>query len=462
MIENWHKLRVTVMGLGRFGGGVGVVRWLSRQGARVLVTDQADHHRLGYSLQRIADCDVELRLGGHEERDFTDTDLVVVNPAIPEANPYLQAARAAGVPITTEINLFVQRCPALTVGVTGSVGKSTVTAMIGHVLERVAPQRRTWVGGNIGRSLLEVLEKIDERDYVVLELSSFQLARTPLVRWSPNVAVITNIAPNHLDWHGTFAAYLAAKLGIVRYQDPERDSIVAGDQPELLHHFDLMFGDLAGIWRFGLDGEVPVAVQQSTPAVDCDDRKLRWEGLELRVPGRHNRVNAACALTVAAALGHDPRACCAALAGFAGLPHRLQAVAEIDGVAYYDDSKSTTPEAALTAMASFERPLLLILGGYDKGSDLSELAETAARRARFTACLGQTGPGLVQRICAAGGAAELYESLADAVAACRARARAGDVVLLSPGCASWDMFVDYRERGRRFAELLGAAASSPH
>lgn len=361
-MDGWRGKRVTVMGLGRFGGGVGVTRWLARQGARVLVTDQAPAEALRSSLAAIGGLDVALRLGEHDERDFRDTDAVVVNPAIPDRSPFVQAALAAGVPITTEINLFVERCPARCVGVTGSVGKSTVTAMIGAALEAL-PGGRTWVGGNLGDSLLPSLESIRASDVVVLELSSFQLHRTPLVRWSPHIAVITNVTPNHLDWHGTFAAYVADKLNIVRFQEPGRDWAVVHDSPDLRRRFDELFGDNAGLYRYRLDGETPVAAAQTTSAVEHDDVRLRWEGLALAVPGRHNRENAAAALAVAHLLGVEREAALAALARFEGLPHRLKRVGERGGVTYVDDSKSTTPEAALTAIDAIGGPLLLILGG---------------------------------------------------------------------------------------------------
>ncbi|HMQ16249.1 MAG TPA: Mur ligase family protein, partial [Phycisphaerae bacterium] len=269
-MDAWRGKRVTVMGLGRFGGGVGVTRWLARQGARVLVTDQAPAEKLSSSLAAIRDLDVALRLGAHDERDFRDADAVVVNPAIPDRSPFVQAALAAGVPITTEINLFVERCPARCVGVTGSVGKSTVTAMIGGVLE-ARPDGRAWVGGNLGDSLLPALESIRPNDVVVLELSSFQLHRTPLVRWSPHVAVITNVTVNHLDWHGTFAAYVADKLNIVRFQEPGRDWAVVHDTPDLRRRFDELFGDNAGLYRYRLDGDAPAAAAQTTSAAEHDD-----------------------------------------------------------------------------------------------------------------------------------------------------------------------------------------------
>lgn len=454
MIEDWKGKRVTVMGLGRFGGGVGVTRWLAQRGARLLVTDTRDEAELAESLREIDGCGATLRLGGHDEADFRNADAVVVNPAVPDDSPLLAAARAAGVPITTEINLFVERCRGRTVGVTGSVGKSTVTAMIGHVLQRTLSGRRVWVGGNVGVSLLDELERIGPDDAVVLELSSFQLQRTPLARWSPHVAVITNVAPNHLDWHGMFAAYLAAKLNILRFQDPARDAIVMHDDAELRRHIDLMFGDLSGIWRYSAAGGEPRAVMQETAAVDCDNRRLEWADVRLGVPGRHNLENAAAALTVAHVLGVAAQDAAAAIGSYEALPHRLQRVAVRRGVTYYNDSKSTTPEAAVTAMESIDSPLLVILGGYDKGIDLRPAAQAAARRAKFAACIGATGPRLVEMVVEAGGAAALFDSLEAAALACRERAAAGDAVLLSPACASWGMFRDYRERGEAFARMV--------
>jgi UDP-N-acetylmuramoylalanine--D-glutamate ligase len=458
LIKSWKNKRVTVMGLGRFGGGVGVTHWLVANGAKVIVTDTAPAEKLEDSVQQLAGLPITLRLGGHNDGDFRSADVIVVNPAVPDSSPFLQTARAAGVMVTTEMNLFVERCLARCVGITGSVGKSTVTAMTGHILTRTYSGGRTWIGGNIGHSLLHDLEQIQAGDLVVLELSSFQLQRTSAVHWSPHIAVVTNLTPNHLDWHGNFAAYVAAKLHIVRFQVPGRDYVIVQDTEDLRRIFDHLHGDVSGVWRYSLDGDVPQAVIQSTAAVECDDQKLRWPTLKLQVPGRHNRQNAAAALAVAHALGIADDAAVAALESFEALPHRLQKVVDQGGVAWYDDSKSTTPEAALTALQAIDQPILLILGGYDKGSDLKPVAQAAAQRAKFTACIGKTGPGIAEAIRAAGGQTEYCADLPRAVAACRQRAQAGDAVLLSPACASWDQFVDYRVRGAQFAELARGEA----
>lgn len=451
LINDFRKLRVTVMGLGRFGGGIGVTRWLARQGARVTVTDMKPADQLQDALEALSGLDFKTRLGGHDANDFRATDLLVVNPAVKPDHELLQVARDAGVPLATEINLFLERCPARVVGVTGSVGKSTVTAMIATILRGAGAQ--CLAGGNLGGSLLDDLDTITPQHVIALELSSFQLHYTPLIRWSPRVAVITNISPNHLDWHGTFAAYVADKLNLVRFQDPERDTCVIPDEDPLREQFNLLHGDLAGVWRFGVDDGSPVARLQTTSAIDCDDVRQNWS-VSLRTPGAHNLLNAAAALTATHALGVDPAGAAAALTAFTGLEHRLQLVATRAGVSYYNDSKSSTPAAAITAISAMSAPTSVILGGYDKGVDLREMAEFAARRCEFIACLGATGPAIAAAARAAGGNAECFDSLEAAFAACVLRAKPGEAVLLSPGCASWGMFSDFRERGERFCALV--------
>ncbi|MBN2446573.1 MAG: UDP-N-acetylmuramoyl-L-alanine--D-glutamate ligase, partial [Phycisphaerae bacterium] len=421
----------------------------------VTVSDMKGAGDLAESLKQLDGLDLTLHLGGHDERDFSDAELVVANPAVKPGAPPLQIARAAGVAITTEMNLFVERCPATCVGVTGSVGKSTITAMIGHILEHAQDKHRVLVGGNIGRSLLDSLAEITRDDIVVLELSSFQLHYTPLVRWSPHVAVITNITPNHIDWHGDFAAYVADKLNIGRFQDRSRDALIIGDEPELRKAVTRELGE-AGVWCYGLDGDTPTAVGLAGGS----ERRLAWADARLAIPGRHNRLNAAAALTVARILEIEPAETVKALAGFAGLPHRLCRVATVNGVSYYDDSKCTTPEAVITALNAIDGPTLIILGGYDKKSDLTPAVEAVAKKARFAACLGQTGPGLHASLRERGAAAELCGSLEEAVAACHRHADAGDSVLLSPGCASWDMFRDYRVRGAQFADCVKRVAGA--
>ena len=431
-------MRVTVVGLGRFGGGVGVTKWLCRQGAHVTVSDQAGADSLAESVGKLAGCDVALHLGGHDEQDFLTADLLVVNPAVEKHSPLLAAAEAAGVPRTSEINLFLQRCPAPVVGVTGSVGKSTTTAMIGDILAR---RYTVHVGGNIGGSLLAELEDIHADHVVVAELSSFQLEDLPLVGVSPHVAVVTNIHPNHLDRHGTMDAYVDAKRNIFAYQGPD-DVLVLNAADEVL-----------ASWS----ADAPGKVELFDPA---------GEPFELSVPGSHNQANAQAAWTAARRLGPpageaeiDRATAAAALRAFTGLPHRLQLVAERDGVRFVNDSKCTTPGGAMVALEAFEPGrCVIIVGGYDKGVTFEEMGRTIAGRAKAVVALGATRETILAAVAAASElgspAVARADDLASAVSLARARAEPGDVVLLSPACASYGLFANYERRGEAFIHLI--------
>lgn len=428
--ESLAGRKVSVIGLGRFGGGVGVTRWLCSQGATVTVSDQADASGLASSVAQLEGLEVTLHLGGHRREDFLETDLLVVNPAVPKDHPLLQEALRAGVPRTTEINLFLQRCPAPVAGVTGSVGKSTTTAMLGAILAR---RRIVHVGGNIGRSLLETLPEIQPDHLVVLELSSFQLEDTPLIGFSPTVAVITNLLPNHLDRHGTMAAYAEAKKNIFRFQGPD-DVLVLNRREET-----------TSAWAKEAKGKVVY--------FDVAD-----EPFDLLLPGEHNQANAQAAWTAARALGVNRTDAAEALREFPGLPHRLQFVCEKHGVRYYNDSKCTTPAGAIVALRAFPPGrAILLAGGYDKGVAFDELAEVICSRAKAVIAFGTTRKAILQAVerrrTSPVPLAQEVDDLSVALSAARLIAEAGDAILLSPACASYDQFANYEQRGELFVQL---------
>lgn len=418
--------RVTVMGLGRFGGGLGVAKWLHARGARVLVTDMASADGLAQPLAELPE-GIETRLGAHQESDFTSADLVVASPAVakPWNNPYLNAATDAGVPITTEIGLAIDRLPDRTrvIGVTGTAGKSTTSAMSARALE--AAGVRVHLGGNIGGSLLEA--EIRSTDFVILELSSFMLHWLGGRHWSPGTALVTNIAPNHLDWHETLEHYEQSKRHIAAHQQPG-DLLLTDRWPELA---------------------------TATRVRPIDDLPT------LALPGAHNRDNAAMALAAASAtldrhdIAHHRNALADAIASFPGLPHRIQLVAAHAGVCFYNDSKCTTPEAvALAVEALADRTpsarIHLIAGGADKGVDLAPIA-SLARSIGSLHTIGATGP----RICElAGGKAAHHGTLEAAFEAAVGEASERHAILLSPGCASWDQFTNYEARGALFVDLV--------
>ena len=446
--------RATVMGLGLFDGGVSVARHLVGMGHEVLVTDLKDEVALARSVAQVRGPHVTLRLGRHEIEDFTDTDLVVVNPAVKPGNRYVDAARAAGVRLDTEIGLFVRACRGRITGVTGTAGKSTTSALLQRCIDG-APGRRALLGGNIGRSLLAELDGIAAETDVVLELSSFQLHWLRREGWTPDVAVLTNLTPNHLDWHGDMDAYRQDKAGIV---PGEAGILVAcADDPEARA--------IAG----AADCHVVWTARDSQPSGDA----AWWEGdvlharkgahtrevlrrEDVRLIGPHALWNVASAAAAALVRGVSPEPIREAVRSFRGLPHRLSPVGTFGGVLAVDDSKSTTPEAAALALRSFDAPVRLLAGGYDKGVDPAPLVAAAPGRATEIVCFGGTREALAAAL--RRGAPDvpltIVETLAEAVRAAFGRAAAGDVVLLSPGHASWDQFQNYEERGRVFADTV--------
>jgi UDP-N-acetylmuramoylalanine--D-glutamate ligase len=458
--------RVLVMGLGRFGGGVGVTQWLAKQGAKVTVTDMAPAEKLADSLKQIDGLDVTLRLGEHRDDDFRTHELVVASPAVPFESPYLKVAAEAGVPITSEICLFAERCPAKVVGITGSVGKSTTSAMTHHILDAAAKKglgwwKRAWLGGNIGKSLLDSLEVIGRDDIVVLELSSFQLEYLGQIRWSPHVALITNLVPNHLDRHGTFAAYVAAKMNILRSQDLGMDHLVICEEDATLREqIVAMFGDLSLVWRYRVnDKGLPRVLREFADEPSGQEVLAEWTGFDAPLPGRHNTLNAAAAYAIGLALGLPETAFAGLLEGFKGLPHRLEFVREVAGVRYYNDSKATTPEASEKAFTSFDQPIVGIVGGYDKKIDLGGFGQLLADRTKAVVCIGQVKDLLVKEITARAKIAgqPVVRTAADfpsAVQMAKDMACPGDVVVLSPGCASYDMFTNYEQRGEIFGQIV--------
>ncbi len=454
--------RVTLMGLGTFGGGLGAARYLAGQGAELTVTDLRPAQKLEPSMAALRGLPITYHLSGHRAEDFTSADLVLASPAVPRTSEYLLMARDAGVPVTSPMNAFLTLCPAPVAAVTGSNGKSTTTALLARMLRGVYP--RVWLGGNIGICLLCSLPLMRPDHVVVLELSSFQLEDADALGWSPHAAVVTNITPNHLDRHGTMDAYAAAKRCIVGHQGPGDFAVLNAADPLLAR------------WaRQGLPGRVVLfdAARPSGPLADgvhvvgdC----LVWHegsldevicrGTELPLPGRHNMENALAAAVAARCLGARPAHMRRALHTFNGLEHRLELVGEYGGIRFYNDSFSTTPESTVAALQSFQEPLTLVAGGYDKRLDLAPIARAAARCAEVVVTIGQTGPALARRarqesVCL-GHSMMVREArtLEEAVREAVRYSMPGSCVLFSPGCASYDMFDNCQQRGEVFRRLV--------
>jgi len=448
--------RVVILGLGLFGGGAGAARYFAERGAHVLVTDLREADALGESLATLKGLPITYHLGGHCEADFAGADRVIVNPAVPDHAPALDMARRAGARLDTEINLLFRRCPAPIAAVTGSNGKSTTTALLAEIMR--ATGRRTWLGGNLGGSLLSDMEEIAEADIVVLEISSFQAERLAWIRRSPHLAIVLNITPNHLNRHGTMHAYATAKRQLLEQQQEGDLALLNADDPVLrtwgnAGQGDKVFvgGDVHGALGARLDGaSLHVWDAHKSESVSLGG---------LRLPGAHNRFNAACAATGAWLLGAGRSSIEAALARFAGLPDRLEFVEEKRGVRFYNDSLATNPESTLAALQAFDTPVALIAGGSPKGLSFAALGRAIVRQASVVVLVGQTADRLESAIESADGPSppiHRASTLPEAVTMAARYAQTPGVVLLSPACASYDMFRNYADRGRCFREAVYA------
>jgi len=483
---------VLVMGLGRFGGGVDVAKFAHSAGARIIVTDLAPAEQLKESLEKLQKFpDIEYHLGSHDPADFEQADIIVVNPAVPSDNEFLEIARQYNKLVTSQINIFFQLCPALIIGITGANGKSTTAALTAHLLRGITEDRKqktedrrqsvlcppssglrtVWLSGNIGNEpLLTVTNQISADDLVVLELSSFQLEQLAEIRKAPKVALLTNLTPNHLDRYGTFADYCAAKENIFKFQELDENypavSIFNAEDKIAAEWFEKYKKDA---------GRICIKFSADDVSQDIHDN--------FTLPGRSNLSNLAASIAIAKHFGADNDQIKNALPTFKALPHRLELIEQINGIRWYNDSKATTPQAAIAALEAFKnKPIIIIAGGYDKNLSFDELGQKIAEHNKAAIMIGQTAPKIADAISKAqmslrgakrrsnlekrearddrrGTKVKIVDSLEKAVHSANQLAESGDVVLLSPACASYDMFDNFEQRGREFIRLVQAIKS---
>lgn len=455
MNDPLHGQTMLVLGFARQGRAL--ARWLPTLGARVIVSDSKTAAQLGVDAAGYPG--VTLALGDQSETLLAGVDAVCVSGGVPLDLPLVQAARNKGIPLTNDAQLFLERCPAPVIGITGSAGKTTTTSLTGDIVKRAG--YRTWVGGNIGDVLLDVLPLIRPTDRVVMELSSFQLE---LMTVSPDVAAVLNITPNHLDRHGTMENYTRAKAHILSHQTDRSNVAVLGrDDPGSRALAGEVCGSLA--WFSAQeqveDGAYLAGSRLVLNGLCSPDRKpiVIGERDEIRLRGAHNVLNvlAACALT--GAISVRPDLMMAAVREFRGVPHRLEIVREVNGVTWVNDSIATAPERVTAALHSFSEPVVLLLGGRDKKLPWDDMIALALRQCRAIIAFGEAGDLVAEaaaRVSGQTNAAIRTGTLAEAVAQARAAAQPGDVVLLSPGATSYDAYPDFAARGEQFRELVQA------
>jgi len=449
-----HNKRVLVVGLGK--SGVASALFLNAKGARVTVSDSKSEDQLGDAIPVLLDHGIAVETGGHGERTFHGQDLIVVSPGVPVDAPPLVQARALGETVIGEIELAAQFFPGTIVAITGSNGKTTTTTLAGKII--AAGGFPAIVGGNIGTPAISLVEGATPDTIAVLEVSSFQLETIQTFR--PKVAVVLNVTPDHLDRHRTFATYVDAKARIFENQQATDFAVLNADDPTCVA---LAARTQARPFWFSRKKEVNQGAYTRDGGIVFRDAKTQSEIMpisQIPLKGAHNLENVLAAICVGAVLGCKPEAMRQAIRHFKAVEHRLEYVATVRGVEYYNDSKATNVDATIKALESFPANIHIILGGKDKGSDYRVLKDLLKERAKRVYTIGVAAEKIESQI---KDSVEIVhaETLAVAVKRVASTAEAGDVVLLAPACASFDQFENYEERGRVFKQLVRALAEEP-
>ncbi len=445
--------RVLVVGLARTG--VATALFCAARGARVTATEGRAEAAVGddtVRLLRAAGC--QLEFGGHSNDVFLVQDLIVPSPGVPASQPGIVAARAAGIAVWSEIELAWRFLRGRFVAITGSNGKTTTTSLVGHILEGASLP--VVVAGNIGTPVIARVQDSTDATITVAEVSSFQLELIDSLR--PDIAVLLNLTPDHIDRHGSFDAYARAKARLFENQTRRDAAILNADDAESKAHAPkepqiFWFSRSKPLTDGAFVGDGEIVFRQEGE----DVRLLQPLGSDIRLRGQHNVENVLAAAATAFLLGVEPAAIAEGVRTFPGVEHRIEFVARIGGVDFFNDSKATNVDAAAKAIEAFAGGLLVILGGKDKGSSYLPLAELLRHRARQAFLIGAAAQKIESEL---GGAVPLTQAgtLERAVALAFERARPGDTVLLAPACASFDQFENYEQRGRVFKELVGALA----
>lgn len=452
---DWKGRKVVIVGVAR--QGTALAAYLATHGARVLLTDNRPAEQLQVAQDRLSDLSVEWRLGGHPLEILDGADLLCLSGGVPSDIPLVTAAQQRGISVSNDSQIFLELSPCPVIGITGSAGKTTTTLLVGRILKAMEGKgiHRAWVGGNVGNPLISSVDEMRPDDLAVIELSSFQL------EWmtrSPHIAAVLNLAPNHLDRHTNMEAYVAAKARILDFQTSQDISVLDREDEATWALSSYVQGQL---WSFGRDalpmGELGTFVRGNEIWLrNNKDEQPVVPLSSIELIGEHNLQNVLAACAIVGASGASPEAMREGVRGFRAAPHRLEWVRTVNGADWYNDSIATAPQRAEAALRSFERSIVLMLGGRDKGLPWESLAELASQRVHHVVTFGEAAQmisGVLARVTPKLAVSQVTY-LAEAVHAAAKVARPGDVVLLSPGGTSFDEFVDFEDRGEQFRQLV--------
>ena len=457
-MRDWQGKRVVIIGLARQGKAL--AQFLSQKGVEVVVSDQQSAEQLRPAIKELAAYELTYQLGSHPSSLLEGTDVLFLSGGVPGDLPLAVEARKRGIELANDTQLFLEACRAPVIGITGSAGKTTTTSLVGRMAEIAfaGSERRAWVGGNIGRPLLNDLDEIKSDDLVIIELSSFQLE---LMTMSPHIAAVLNLTPDHLDRHGSMEVYAAAKKRILANQLKDDIAVVRHDDPLTWEMRSLVQGRMIAFgWEQPVDEKESAYVRDGVLRLmygDVEHEICSVDKVALR--GRHNLMNLLAASALASAAGLPIEAMSEAASDFQGVPHRLEFVRRVQGADWYNDSIATTPDRALAAVRAFVEPKVLLAGGQDKDLLWETFAREVVRRVDHLILFGEVAQKIEHYIKDAAKddtkpTLVICEGLADAVQAAAEVAEEGDVVVLSPGGTSFDEFSNYEVRGEKFRALV--------
>lgn len=460
-MDEFRGKKVVIIGAAR--QGLALARFLDKQGAQVTLTDQQTAEKLEEGLKTLDSTHIKLSLGGHPFEILDGADFLCISGGVPLTLPFILEAQRRKIPLTNDSEIFMRSVAAPVTAITGSAGKTTTTTLVGRMAAAAAVEnRKSWVGGNIGNPLIELVNEISKNDLVVLELSSFQLE---LMTTSPHIAAVLNITPNHLDRHGNMEAYAAAKSRIVKFQNADDIAVLNQDDPGSWNLRSLVQGRLVSVSRQQPSWNGPAVYLADDNVILRDGNTttalLDTSLIELR--GSHNLLNVVAACAIAVAMKLPVEAIRTGVAGFRGVAHRLELVREWKGIRWVNGSIATAPERTLADLKAFEEPIVLLLGGRDKNLPWNELASYVHTRVEHVIVFGEAAPKITTALGQPSAGDRLQSidravSFSEALEIAAERAQPGDIVLLSPGCTSYDAFRDFEERGEFFREWVNNLA----